>query len=376
MSLVWPAADSEVVRNAPRLHALVIGAGSYPHLTGGHGTQATETFGLGQISTPRFTAPAIATWLAESYRNPACELGSVEVLISPSAPALQSPGAPYAEVATMVNITAACARWLERCDSDADNIAFFYFCGHGLAADTQCALPEDFGDPGLDRWTNCVDIDGLRLNMRRSKAQTQLFFVDACHETPASVLSQLTIEGSPIVTGASLADSVNCSAAFYATSQGRAAFGPDHGVTYFGQAVLACLNGVAAEKDANRWVVSTYQLGSALSKTLSVLARLRRQPLTCYSHATGLARIHEPVSGRVIAALECTSEQANGLAEICLENGIEAFQSSAGEDKPLVEEVEAGIWTITVTFPDGAFPPVGPASYQLMPPVFDELKAP
>jgi hypothetical protein len=277
----------------------------------------------------------------------------------------------------MGNVRAACARWVKRCDAHPGNIAFFYFCGHGLSRETQYLLPEDFGDPASrDRWRNSIDFDGLRLGMRRCRAQTQLFFIDACREAPLGLLSQLTIKGEPMVTGATFADRVNCSAAFYATSQGRPAFGPDHGVTYFGQAVLACLNGVAAQKKANRWVVDSYQLASALGRAMAVLARQHRLALTCTSDAKGLAQIHEPVTGRVLAVLECTTEPANSAADIRLENGVESFQSSPGELKPLVEEVEAGVWTITVTFPDGTHPPAGPASYQLTPPVFDELEVP
>lgn len=123
-------------------------------------------------------------------------------------------------------------------------------------------------------------------------------------------------------------------------------------------------------------MVDSYQLASALGHSMAVLARRHRLALTCTSDAQGLAQIHEPVTGRVLAVLECTTESANSAADIRLENGVESFQSSPGELKPLVEEVEAGVWTITVTFPDGTLPPAGPASYQLTPPVFDELEVP
>ncbi len=377
MSLIWPAAEGDVVTGQARLHALIIGVGDYPHLNGGAGTLAVDPLQLSQITTPRFTAPKIAAWLRDSYRNPACPLGSLEVVLSPSAAALTAAGAPNAETATMGHIVDACTRWFSRCNAHADNIAFFYFCGHGLSKDEQFLLAEDFGNPVLlDRWKNCVDFDGLRLGMRRCQAQTQLFFIDACRETPFGMLSQLAIKGDPIITGATFADTVNCTAAFYATGQGRQAFGPDGDVTYFGQALLACLNGVAAQKKGTKWVVNTYQLGSALGQAMAVLARRHRLPLTCNPDATGLARIHEPPGGRVMTVLECTSEAANNVAEIRLENGVQSFHSPPGNAKPLIEDVEAGTWKITVTFPGAEFSSTGPDTYQLTPPVFDDLGVP
>jgi hypothetical protein len=77
-----------------------------------------------------------------------------------------------------------------------------------------------------------------------------------------------------------------------------------------------------------------------------------------------------------MAALECTSEAANNAADIRLENNVHSFKSLPGEPKPLVQEVEAGTWKITVTFPGGGFPSPGPANFQLAPGVFDELEVP
>ena len=379
MSLIWPASEADVVTGAPRLHALVIGVGDYPHLNGGSSKDlAADPLGLNQITTPRFTAPAIATWLKDSYKNSACEIGSLEVVISPSAPALTTAGAPVAEAATMANVKAAVTRWFKRCTTQANNIAFFYFCGHGLAKVDQYLLPEDFGDPGpLDRWQNCIDFGGLRSGMGLCKAQTQLFFVDACRETPFALLSQLKVKGDPIITGETVDDTVSCSAVFYAAGQGRQAFGPDDDITYFGRAVLACLKGVAAEKKkGSKWVVSTGNLGKVLLETMAVLAKRYRLPLTCDPQPMALARINEPPTGMALAALECTSEDANNAAEIRLENGAHTFKSLPGEPKPLVQEVEIGTWTITVTFPGGGFPSLGPAPFELRPGVFDELEVP
>ncbi len=375
MSLIWPVTEANIVTNAPRLHALVVAVAAYPHLNGGGGPPALEPLGLSQVTTPRYTGLAIAEWLLTRYQNPVCPIGSVEMLLSPNQ-AVPSPNGPVpAASATMANIKAAFTKWKKRCSANPGNIAWFYFCGHGVTKDAQYLLPEDYGDPAVFQWENNIDFDGLRVGMRSCAAQTQVFFVDACRETPLSLLTQLNVIGNPL-TGAVFSDSVNCSAAYYATTSGRQAYGPDHDVTYFGKALLSCLNGVAAMKRGSKWVVDTYSLGNALGQTMVQLARRHRQPLSCNPDPSGMGRINEVAGPRVIAAVSCTSEVADNAADIKIWGGGKPLHSPPGQLKPVVEEVEAGDWTIHVTFPGNQFPSGPPEQYKFMPPVFEGVEVP
>lgn len=375
MSLIWPATEPEIVTNAPRLHALVIAVANYPHLNGGAGSPALEPLGLSQVTTPRYTGLAIADWLLTRYENSKCPLGSVEMLLSPSEPIPSRNGAVPAASATMANIEAAFARWKTRCGSDPGNIAWFYFCGHGVSKDAQYLLPEDYGDPTVFQWKNNIDFDGLRVGMRSCAAQTQVFFVDACRETPLALLTHLNVTGNPL-TGAGFADAVESSAAYYATTPGRQAYGPDHDVTYFGQALLSCLNGVAAIKKGPKWVVDTYSLGNALGQAMAQLARRYRQPLSCNPDPSGMGRINEVAGPRVIAAVSCTSEVANNVADIMITRGVLALHSPPGQPKPVIEEVDAGDWTIQVTFPGNQFISPPAEAHTFMPPVFEGVEVP
>jgi len=377
MSLVWPASEAAIVTNQPRLHAFVVGVADYPHLNGGAGPLALDPLGLSQISTPRHTAPAIAGWLLGAYNNPACPLGSVELLVSPAAQlTLPKAGTRPVESATKARVKASFNRWQARCTTRSDNIAFFYFCGHGLEKSAQFLLPDDFGDPATpNRWENCIDFDGMRTGMRSCAADTQLFFVDACRETPFGVLAQLNVTGDPLIT-ATVTDSVNCSAAYYATTQTRQAYGPDNGVTYFAQAVLSCLNGVAGLNKQGRWIVDTFSLGGAIGQVMTQLARRYRLPLTCNPNVSGMGVIHEAASPRVFAAVGCTSDAANNAAEIVLSKGPVVIRSAPGQVKPIVQEVDAGNWSIDVRFPGGQFPAQPPQQYMLMPPVFEGVPVP
>ena len=349
----------------------------YPHLNGGDSTRlAADPLGLSQITTPRYTAPAISDWLRTSYKNPTCELGSIEVLVSPSSPINSPTGSVQAEAATKQNIKNAFNMWEKRCSKQADTIAFFYFCGHGLSKTDQFLLPENFGDPSSpNQWDNCINFSGMRVGMRKCAAQTQLFFVDACRETPFGVLTALNVSGDSLIT-ASITDTVSCSAAYYATANGKQAFGPDKDVSYFGQALVSCLGGVAALDSMGKWVVDTYSLGNALGQVMAQFARRYKQPLSCNPDPNGMALIHEAESPKVVVSIECSSQPATDVSEIVLTQSPITIRSAPGQPKPIIEEVSAGDWFIDVLFPGGEFPSVSGMKKTFTPPVYRGVPIP
>jgi caspase domain-containing protein len=379
MSLIWPDTAAAVVQNQPRLHAFVIGVGDYPHLNGGTGQLAREALGLSQITTPRYTAPAIAEWILTQYRNTLCPLGSLEMLISPSTSIhVRGNGLIPVESAIMSRVESSFNAWFQRVSAHPQNLALFYFCGHGLWTSTQFLLPEDFGDPSVaNNWKNCIDFDGMRRGMFTSPAQTQLFFIDACRETPFGILTQTNVSGDPLITGNSLS-TISCSSTYYATSSGQKAYGIDKDVTYFGKGLLSCLNGVGSSKKNGKWIVDTYTLSNALGQTMALLGKKYNLPLTCNPAPQGLAVIHEPAQPRVFASVECSSSVANLVAEITMTQvgTTLILKSLPGDKKPLIEEVEAGNWSIDVKFPNGPFPNHPLIQENFMPPVFQGVPVP
>ncbi|WP_331128065.1 caspase family protein [Longimicrobium sp.] len=349
----------------------------YPHLIGGDSAaQAKDPLTLTQVTTPQYTAAAVADWLARCYHNPDVPLGSVELLISSSRQgAPGKPPIPPAEGATMANVKAAFDRWVGRAGSNPGNIALFYFCGHGLSKVNQFLLPSDFGNPAvLDAWENCIDFDGMRVGMRSCKAQTQLFFVDACREIPFGVLTKEP-RGHRLIDS-DITDNVECSAVYHAATEGKQAFGPDDGVSYFGQAVISCLDGVGAMRRGAAWFVDTYSLGNALGQVMARLGRRHKLKLNCNPSPSGMADIHRTATPRVYAVVGCTSETANRAAEIVLEKGATRVHSPFGSPKPIFEELEAGRWKIEVHFPNGGFSSPYLTEEDLMPPIFEGVAVP
>jgi len=362
VSLLWPQSEAKIVADGPALHALIIGAGDYPHLPGGSGPLARDDLGLSQVTTPPVTAKKIAEWFTGSYKNPACPLGSVEVLLSPA----QKVGQKKIDRASMTNIEKSFDKWDKRCGSSKENVAVFYFCGHGLNKVAQFLLPDDFGDPALpDEWENCIDFDGMRLGMRACKAQTQVYFVDACRETMFGALTHVGVQGKRLKS-AHISDKVATSAAYFATTQGNQAFGPPGEVTYFGQALLKCLNGAGTAISNGKWLVDTYKLSEALGKVMEHLGKLSGEFLIADPQPGGLkAVLHESQEPCVI-----TYVTADKTATIELSSGTDVRMRPADQDTPLVEEVPPGMWQLKVTSPNGEFAPFQEPAF-LSPPYFD-----
>jgi hypothetical protein len=375
MTLIWPN-NANMVLDAPRLHALVIGVADYPHLAHGRGRLAADPLNLSQVTTPHHTAAAVTRWLQTQYANRACPLGSVEALLSPASGVAIAPELASTERATFENVEAAFGRWFDRCNTHRENILFLYFCGHGLSKVTQFILPEDFGDPRFaDRWRNCIDFDGMRNGLRSCRAQTQLFFVDACRETPFGMLAQMTVHGTPFIT-ASIGDKVDCSSVYYAAGEGKTAHGPPQGISYFGQALLACFQGAGAMLKMGKWMVDTYSLSNALGQVVHKLGRRVGVHLTCNPVPDGLASIQESPGPRVYTDVKCSSVDADMASHIVIRVDTGAVESRPGERKPIIEEIPAGRWFVDVTFPEGEYNDHLGHLYDFIPPVFDGVPVP
>lgn len=360
MSLFWPP---DVATNGPRLHALVVGVGAYPHLSGGEGAPTPALSTLGQLASPVPTALHVARWLAEDYTNDACPLGSVELLLSPAQDADRPGGdALPVEAATEQALREAAARWFERCDTREDNVAFFYFSGHGLQGNrttNQLLLPADIGDSAADPWGRLIDFDKTRLGMRRCKADTQLFFVDACNEYSMDTLEQLDVTGRALVSGGGIGDRVRTVATYRAAREGRQAFAPTDGeLTYFAQTLFEALGGIGATLSGETGTpeVNTHYLGGVLAQLKHHLFDAgTAAKLSWHPDPDGeLAVIHRPPAALVRTTLRCDPEAREPDATFRLARGSEEYQSPRGEPRPWVQNVRPGDWTAEAAFSDAS----------------------
>lgn len=260
---LWYNSKKEI----PQTHILIIGVGEYPFLKGGQYEREQSFDGavtMRQLTSPGYSAHAFfETVLELENRNEWLKpLGSVEVLISTTDGTLFSAERPL-ERAGIQNIKLAYRRWRDSCNSHADNVAIFYFCGHGLEKTEQYLLAEDFGEDPENPWAGAFAFDSTRNAFNACKAKMQLFFVDACRKlTKDMILTQLTVaplENPRITQRLCAVDLVQ-----RATAKNEAAYGNLNAPSVYTNTLISSLRGNAASNRDGNWTLSIADLSAGV----------------------------------------------------------------------------------------------------------------
>ena len=246
-------------------HVLLIGVGRYAY---GQGAAATPVAGdLRQLSSPPISARAMADWFRREFRNPVKPLASISLLISEEGNAAARP-------ATLANVRQAASRWAERLRSNPDNLAVFYFCGHGASLGQKAALLlEDFGKPG-EEYDGAIDVDVLCATMKNSPAIQQAFFFDCCRTAADDLYQNEPGIGSRIVSAVRLQRGHNIPTqqfVLFPTVGGEEAFGVRNQASVFTSSILDAVGFAAADDTTGPWRVTTGNLLTAVDQ----LTRLR-----------------------------------------------------------------------------------------------------
>ncbi len=282
-----PWYQAEDAQGRDGTHALVIGVSDYRYLPTAFDEAtpdgAGETLGLTSVTTPAVSAWRFANWLTggSGLNRPETPLASVRLLLSPSqaevdaTPALGDLDAATVPPPTRDNVLDALYAWRDACNARPGNLAVLYVAGHGiqLSKDDSLVLLHDFGRAHRPILDAAMDLGSIWRGMAGPEAaRLQYYFVDACRTKPglfddylstrAGVAFDVTDEGG-----------VESAPIFYSASPRTLALGLPADGTLFCQALLRCLDGEAAELDADgRWVVSTSSLVRHLPAAVDRLA--------------------------------------------------------------------------------------------------------
>jgi hypothetical protein len=364
--------------DGPAVHVLAIGVGAYRHLPGGAEPVSHDTLGLRQLSGPPRAAAHFVDWVVGRMRHPTARLATVEMLVSPaqSYTAPEPGGQPVdLELPSMANVAAAFERWYASCNSSSDNVAIFWFCGHGVERESQFLLLEDFGRSELSLLENAIDIAVTYLGMARCKATTQYFFIDACREIPFQLLQLLSGNARVLVTPQLVGDNRRDTALLFATSGGAKAYGRTDQPTRFTDALVRAMDGLGSRPDGNRWVVDF----ATLQRAVTVLLRVGEEgapPQQPTLRGAGTGELHL-CSGPPIVPLAIACEPVAAIpgARVTLEPLAATPGSPASA--PLVGaqgwqfEVPADFYLFTVDFPNGGYRAMRERFAALPPGLFD-----
>lgn len=347
MSLVF-----DQIQNIPQTHVFIIGIGEYPYLTGG--IEADENsplrdWGLGQLTSPPQSAKALYEKVLElddrnSWVKP---LGSVELLLSSQDELF--PGQSI-ERATLENIKSSYYKWRERCESSKDNVAFFFFCGHGLEKDGHYLLAEDFGENLYNPWEGAFDFDNTRSAFQKCLAETQIFLVDACRQMTNDMFLQ-NITAMPLQNFHYMRGQCRNDLTIKSTVNSEAAYGGLDQPSVFVQILLKALDGQAAIRENGVWSISISSMHTTINKLIE--SDLQRPS---FSGTDSIAIIQLPAIPLVDLEISCNPDIALTHARLSCRNLNSSYQNAREPaPDPWQINLEAGIYELGATFNDPPF---------------------
>lgn len=366
---------------ARRTHALIIGVGSYPHLPGGSladGQGAIVTLGLSQLTTSLHSARVMTDWLLSRFTNPAAPLGSVELLLSPG---VYTPSPEAAarigiasgtdvavEEATLDNIKEAFDGWIARCAKFPNDIALFFFSGHGVEKEVSLLLPSDFGKltgaAGVHAqnrpFEQAIDLTTTHRLMSQCQVGTQCFFIDACRETPFQLLTSQEKPGVSLMGDLGASPLQRDAPLYQAAAEGMQAFGPPDGPTYFTTELIRCLEGLGAQgKRQGVWRITTGSLRSALVLAIERFRQVTGKQITCdggNGKSSQITDLHFVQTSRVpvLTSVECQPDNAHCLAELYLRDDNAETVRTSPATTPWLLEVLSGVYEVGARFQTGA----------------------
>ncbi|UPT92467.1 caspase family protein (plasmid) [Bradyrhizobium barranii subsp. apii] len=378
MTLVWgdplhpPGAGQ-------RTHAFIVGVGRYRHLFGGVApTQGIPA--LGQLTSPPISARALAEWFIKGRLADApAPLGSVELLLS------DRTGQNFADTqvadATSQNIHTAFGQWKVRCDANPNNVAVFYFCGHGLQKHVMSLLPEDFAVSKDNLWKDTIDFSTTYNGMARCKAGTQLFIIDACRELSQAAIMDEDFGGTALISPRLGEHNLRTAPMLFGTKVGLQAFGDRNGVSRLTEALIDCLEGLGATEAGANWVIDTQHLGTNVQRLVKHQNEVQKIP---EQHRQVVVPDGESANGPQSLRVFPAGSLPNVIVKLgCIPDSIEQEvtffadpdqgpRRPAPGKGPWITKLPAGRYVFGCSFdlPEGHIAVPAPRAY-VIPPVYD-----
>lgn len=313
---------------------------------------------LDQVDSPPLSAKAFASWVLEEFNNPMAPLGTVELLLSPeSEVALSEKMSKTVRPATMTEIREAFDRWYNRCDTDPQNIALFYFCGHGVSHKHTILLPQDYGARNNAPFDNAFDLHGSWEGMGRCKAELQCAFIDACRQSAWSLQKYSEEPARPLIDPIKGTKSNRDAPRYMATGPADSAYGKTGEVTDFTKALLHCLKR-GALKQRGEWLITTFRLGEALSLAMQEKMNPDRPQLSSMEDQIVMGRTIHRMSQppEIPVSLGCAPEEATRYAHLALASPDEPtklhYQREIPAAGPWQLVAQAGHYTALANFPN------------------------
>lgn len=277
--------NNKAVGNGPGLHALVVGVSQYDFLPGVNDPPKDATWGLNSLGCTALSAANVAEWLireqnsANAARRLAQPLTTLSVLLSPTEvekPLLPPWAAPLVST-KRDEFRIAARQWHEDCQSHPDNIAFFYYAGHGVSrgrGEAEALMTfSDLFDPMDSRLAKMVSARNIIYGMAPQSpgdrvARKQFFFFDCCRTFPEEMKTYDDKSVQPVLD-IKVSEGVQDDrhyARFFAVPDTAAAYASIGENTYFCTSLIDALDNAGRNVSGSGWVLN----GQAMQERLQV----------------------------------------------------------------------------------------------------------
>ncbi len=386
----------------PGLHVFIGGVSLYRHLPNGGGKQATEDYGMKQLSSTALSAFKFYQWLTDPSRKLPLPIATCRVLLTPSAgekgisPEL---AAFAADGCNRQNFARELREWRDDAATNKNNITLFYFAGHGIQNSkvNTVLLLDDFGDPDEGPLTKAASTGNIFQGMAPPEqkasplanlARTQFYFIDSCRVLPAQLKNYEPTEVPKIFQVELGGGDDRHAPIFFAALPGTKAYALQNEQTFFSKALIECLNGAAGdtsqENDAAgnpKWHVSVQTLNTTLDKYFGEIANLPNtdQEFSLEGLPTGDRTIHW-LDGPPIVKAKIKVNPALAINNVKLEFvdffGQSSFPAADALENDLIRcRVQAGYYRVNaliepphegyMKFSDGSVRKVYPPVFEI-----------
>lgn len=357
MSLIF-----ENKSEGPKMHVLLIGVGGYTYLK--EGMQPIDqkfdvAKDLEQLTSPPVSVEALYKCIKEldEAQNWITPLGSVQILLSKALAGKDVFPEEDLIPATIENIQQEYEKWKERCSEDQDNIAFFFFCGHGYEKDSmQYLLAEDFAKSSLNPFAGAFCFTETRVGFQSCLAKTQLFFIDSCRGlTNDMLLSKLA--ALPLDPPSHLQTNCRYDLTQHSVARNKRAQGKKDSVSHYTRSLIKALKGGISKKKNNGWVVSTEGICGQMNTLMSIETPNNADIEKCStSYNDSIDLLHHPNAPMALINITCSPDEAHSAADLSCNNldTLEEF-SRVPHPEPWIFQGMAGMYRISADFSDNSF---------------------
>jgi hypothetical protein len=217
----------------------------------------------------------------------------------------------------MANVKEAFNRWQERSNSNPENVALFYFCGHGMMRVGLILLLSDFAADTNDPFDTAINFSETYRGMARCAARTQCYFLDCCAQTTSATSRQLSDPGRVFLIAEFGDLHTGDAPQFLATAPTHSAYGMSGGVTIFTAELLDCLERKGSiRQSGGKWAVTIARLSEALGRARQAESRGEAPQIHGIDgYHNGASILHElSCAPEIDVILGCQPESANTLA--------------------------------------------------------------